>query len=59
MPINRSYWQPKLERNRERDVRVATELSNLGWQMLAIWECELENVDEVEQRIIEFLATRS
>jgi DNA mismatch endonuclease (patch repair protein) len=56
MPVNRTYWQPKLERNRERDVRVATELSNLGWQALTIWECELENVAEVERRILEFLA---
>lgn len=40
---NRSYWLPKLERNRARDARVQQELADLGWQALVIWECQTKD----------------
>lgn len=36
----REYWVAKLERNRQRDQRVARELEALGWRLLTIWECQ-------------------
>lgn len=38
---NRAYWEPKLSRTVARDVRQQQELSDLGWQVHVIWECEI------------------
>lgn len=35
---NRSHWQPKLERNRERDIETTEALQDLGWTVVRIWE---------------------
>lgn len=37
---NRAYWVPKLERNSRRDSEATSALQRLGWQTLAVWECE-------------------
>ncbi|KAB2700394.1 DNA mismatch endonuclease Vsr [Ochrobactrum sp. Kaboul] len=43
MPASRQeFWQPKIEGNRQRDVRVRIELQNLGWRYLTVWECALK-----------------
>jgi DNA mismatch endonuclease (patch repair protein) len=35
---NEWYWDPKLQRNRERDERVTSELTDAGWTVLRVWE---------------------
>jgi DNA mismatch endonuclease (patch repair protein) len=35
---NRSYWGPKLERNRARDRRTNRKLRVSGWSVLRFWE---------------------
>ena len=50
MPKSRvDYWQPKLERNRKRDVANKTALESAGWRVIIIWECELKNAVRVER----------
>lgn len=39
---NQEYWAKKIQRNIERDATSYAELSELGWQVLIIWECELK-----------------
>jgi DNA mismatch endonuclease, patch repair protein len=39
--VNRKYWEPKLLRNRARDVLCASQLAALGWQVFVVWECEV------------------
>lgn len=39
---NTSFWTPKLERNKERDLSTQKELQAAGWRVLVIWECELK-----------------
>jgi DNA mismatch endonuclease (patch repair protein) len=34
---NRDYWEPKLERNRERDARQTVLLEEAGWQVARFW----------------------
>jgi len=34
------YWQPKLRRNQLRDLSNLSDLKALGWQVMAVWECE-------------------
>lgn len=52
---NRSYWQPKLKRNRQRDRSNQTRLHKLGWTVLALWECELIDKKNLKQTIKRFL----
>lgn len=42
---NAAYWSAKIARNRERDARVAGELSQAGWRVVTVWECALKAPD--------------
>jgi DNA mismatch endonuclease (patch repair protein) len=42
---NRDYWEKKIARNRERDLRSRKELLALGWQIRTLWECEIKSID--------------
>lgn len=56
MPKSRlDFWGPKLTANAERDTRTLAALSELGWKVLTLWECEIESVGDLEDRIIQFL----
>lgn len=46
---NRRYWKPKLERTVSRDAKNDATLRGLGWELRAIWECEMRTVEAVEQ----------
>lgn len=35
------YWKPKLERNRQRNETAITTLRKAGWEVLIVWECQL------------------
>jgi DNA mismatch endonuclease (patch repair protein) len=37
---NVEYWEKKFDRNVRRDRRIKRELSNLGWRVITIWECQ-------------------
>jgi DNA mismatch endonuclease (patch repair protein) len=50
------YWLPKLQRNQERDARARTELVNLGWEVLVVWECETGAVQSLKMKLKNFLA---
>jgi DNA mismatch endonuclease, patch repair protein len=52
---NLEYWLPKLERNRLRDARAQADLRGLGWQLLVIWECEVDD-QKLAERLREFLS---
>jgi DNA mismatch endonuclease (patch repair protein) len=56
MPKSRlDFWEPKLTKNRERDLQVNKLLAEQGWKVLVVWECELRDKAALEQRIKEFL----
>lgn len=40
---NADFWNKKLTTNRERDKRNNSQLKNLGWKVLTLWECEIES----------------
>ncbi|RYE50291.1 MAG: very short patch repair endonuclease [Sphingobacteriales bacterium] len=48
---NTSFWQNKFNKNVERDRNKSNELMVLGWQVLTIWECELNT--KVEDKVNE------
>ena len=52
------YWEPKLQRNAERDRQTLAQLAALGWDHLVIWECELRNARGIAARIGAFLSKK-
>ena len=55
---NQDYWLPKLERNVKRDAEHQARLTELGWDVLVIWECDVESGDGIADLIREFLKLR-
>ncbi|WP_037447902.1 very short patch repair endonuclease [Sphingobium chlorophenolicum] len=46
---NQAYWVPKLRRNTERDMNNITQLESEGWQVMTVWECQLQQPDLAER----------
>lgn len=44
---NIAFWENKLQKNLERDIRAAQELKALGWDVIVIWECETKDNDQL------------
>jgi DNA mismatch endonuclease (patch repair protein) len=40
---NKTYWKNKIDTNIARDKRNKRVLKKLGWNVLTIWECKLNN----------------
>jgi len=51
----RTFWEPKLSKNKARDARVRRELIQLGWHVMVIWECQLRKEAILRNRIRRFL----
>ena len=48
---NTSFWISKVERNRKRDYDNYQILSNAGWSVIVIWECQLKK-DKFEETML-------
>jgi DNA mismatch endonuclease, patch repair protein len=55
---NRSFWLPKLRRNKLRDKKNVEALTKLGWDVLIIWQCELKNYEAVRSSVTRFLGRK-
>jgi len=56
MPRTRlEFWLPKLEGNKRRDSANQQLLREMGWDYMVIWECRIKAIEEVKQRIVNFL----
>ncbi len=51
----REFWRAKLTANKQRDKRNLRLLENSGWSCLVLWECELDDANQLAVRISEFL----
>lgn len=52
---NIEFWNKKLDRNMSRDARVQQELDDLGWRVLVVWQCEIKDLNKLEDRLHSFL----
>ncbi len=44
---NSEFWSRKFALNKERDKRKRTELEDMGWDVLDLWECDIkDSLDE-------------
>jgi len=48
---NTSFWISKVERNHKRDYDNYQILSNAGWSVIVIWECQLKK-DKFEETML-------
>lgn len=48
------YWKPKLESTMKRDAENTAKLISEGWDVLVIWECEI-NDEYLPARLVAFL----
>ncbi|MFA4885877.1 MAG: very short patch repair endonuclease [Desulfotomaculaceae bacterium] len=42
---NKDFWREKLLKNKKRDQENFTKLSEMGWKIIVVWECELRDFD--------------
>jgi len=55
---NKQFWEDKITKNKERDLRNYTELTNADWDYLVIWGCEIKkkNLDLLIEKINFFIS---
>ena len=46
------FWHTKLNKNVERDKRNAATLEQIGWNVITIWECEIEKESELSEKLM-------
>lgn len=55
----RSFWEPKLAKNKARDAKVIRDLRKLGWRTMIVWECQIKSATVLRKRIERFLEAKS
>ncbi|SEH04944.1 Very short patch repair protein [Candidatus Venteria ishoeyi] len=45
------FWENKFKKNIQHDKEVQSVLSELGWQVYIIWECETQKLDKLNKII--------
>lgn len=48
---NREFWQAKFNENVRRDERQNRQLSELGWRVVTVWECETREPATLAERL--------
>jgi DNA mismatch endonuclease (patch repair protein) len=51
------FWRHKLGANQERDRKTLLLLRELGWDVLILWECELQNEAASREKLLGFLCS--
>jgi len=54
---NRDYWIPKIARNKQRDDENTAALNAAGWDVLVIWECEINRSTNLPVKLQRFLSS--
>lgn len=56
MPKSRTqFWEAKFARNKERDNRLEQAARAAGWDVLTLWECELDDERLLAEKLVDFL----
>ena len=56
---NAAFWESKFARTAARDARHTRELETAEWDVLVVWECEVEDVLSLALRLRTFLGPPS
>jgi DNA mismatch endonuclease (patch repair protein) len=52
---NKKFWLEKLDKNRVRDKESIYKLKELGWEVLVIWTCEVNDTLKLKNKLLSFL----
>ncbi len=52
---NPDFWRKKFAENVQRDENIIRELTELGWQVLVVWECETKDAIALKEKLASFL----
>lgn len=52
---NVEFWQKKFDDNVNRDNNNVSDLTELGWETMVVWQCEAEKSDKLAERLADFL----
>lgn len=56
---NVGFWESKIRRNKENDVKNITSLTSSGWKVITVWECAIRGKSEDEvAKMIEALVVK-
>jgi len=56
LPDTRKYfWEKKISENVNRDKRNAQVLTKQGWNVITVWQCEINNSEKRETRLEELI----
>ena len=53
------FWRAKFDRNVVRDNEVDEALTELGWKVHVIWECETNDISALERRLLKIVAGKN
>jgi DNA mismatch endonuclease (patch repair protein) len=45
------FWKEKFRANVLRDRQSRKRLANLGWSVVTVWECEIQNATQLSRRL--------
>ena len=52
---NIEFWERKFLKNIENDKNAYQALSDLGWKVIVIWECEVSDMAALKEKILDIL----
>ncbi|MCB1282341.1 MAG: DNA mismatch endonuclease Vsr [Salinibacterium sp.] len=58
-PESAAFWREKLDANAARDAKTVAALTEAGWNVLVVWECQTENPRGLRAILTEFLGAES
>ncbi len=48
---NKPFWKKKIYGNMERDRKITQILRDQGWNVIILWDCEIDNERKKEKRL--------
>ena len=55
---NKKFWHEKLDKNIERDNVNIRNLKELGWGVLVVWACEVNEINQLKNKLLTFLEVK-
>lgn len=52
---NTDFWAAKFKRNEARDAHAAKALTEMGWRVMVIWECQTRREDQIREILTQAL----
>lgn len=49
---NQEFWEIKINKNYENDIKKMNELHEMGWRICIIWECAIKGAGKDLERVI-------